>query len=230
MHDTADSGISPAGTHAASRSLRTSLIVNLVLMLLQIVTGWLVQSQALIADGLHTLSDLLSDGVVMLTQPAAARFEARRRQRIESAATLVLGLMLLGVGGGMLWSAGARLDQPQSIGSFHVAALVVALGTLIAKELLFRHLMQVARQLQSSLLEANAWHARSDAASSLVVVCGIVGNLCGYPLLDLVTAVMVGLMIVWMGWDYVFDAAGVLHALRGEYPAASAASASSHPI
>jgi divalent metal cation (Fe/Co/Zn/Cd) transporter len=66
----------------------------------------------------------------------------------------------------------------------HVVALWVACGALLAKELLFRYMLRVAKRVKSSMLVANAWHARSDAASSLVVGVGIVGNLAGYPILD----------------------------------------------
>ena len=74
-------------------------------------------------------------------------------------------------------------------------ALWVALGALGAKELLFRYMLGVAKRVKSSMLVANAWHARSDAASSLVVAIGIGGNLLGYPILDPIAALVVGLAI-----------------------------------
>jgi cation diffusion facilitator family transporter len=88
----------------------------------------------------------------------------------------------------------------------HVAALWVALGTLVAKELLFRYMLAVAKQVKSSLLVANAWHARSDAASSLVVALGLVGNLAGYPILDPIAALIVGLMVAKMGIEFGWSA------------------------
>jgi len=84
--------------------------------------------------------------------------------------------------------------------------LYVALGALAAKELLFRYMLAVAERVRSSMLVANAWHARSDAASSLVVSVGIVGALLGYPILDSVGALIVGLMIVRTGWSFSWDA------------------------
>ncbi|WP_163484017.1 cation transporter, partial [Klebsiella pneumoniae] len=83
------------------------------------------------------------------------------------------------VGVGMLWSAITKLEQPETIAQVHMAALWVALGALTAKELLFRYMLAVAKRVKSSMLVANAWHARSDAASSLVVGIGIIGNLAG---------------------------------------------------
>ncbi|MDF6800502.1 cation diffusion facilitator family transporter, partial [Escherichia coli] len=80
--------------------------------------------------------------------------------------------------------------------------LWVALGALVSKELLFRYMLAVAERVRSSMLIANAWHARSDAASSLVVALGIVGNLLGFHLLDPVAAFVVGLMVARMGWQF----------------------------
>jgi cation diffusion facilitator family transporter len=85
-------------------------------------------------------------------------------------------------------------------------ALWVAGGALIAKETLFRYMLGVAKRVKSSMLVANAWHARSDAASSLVVGIGIVGNLAGYPILDPVAALIVGFMVARMGWGFAWDA------------------------
>lgn len=88
----------------------------------------------------------------------------------------------------------------------HIAALCVAIGALIAKELLFRYMLAMATRVKSSMLVANAWHARSDAASSLVVGVGIVGNLAGYPILDPIAALIVGLLVFKMGWQFGWDA------------------------
>ena len=77
---------------------------------------------------------------------------------------------------------------------------------MIAKELLFRYMLSVAKKVKSSMLVANAWHARSDAASSLVVGVGIIGNLMGYPILDPIAAALVGFMVTRMGWGFGWDA------------------------
>jgi cation diffusion facilitator family transporter len=88
----------------------------------------------------------------------------------------------------------------------HLAPLWVAGGALVAKELLFRYMLSVAKRVKSSMLVANAWHARSDAASSLVVGIGIAGNLAGYPILDPIAAAIVGFMVAKMGWTFGWDA------------------------
>jgi cation diffusion facilitator family transporter len=106
----------------------------------------------------------------------------------------------------MLWAAFQKLQQPESIPRVHMLALWVALAALVAKELLFRYMLAIAERVRSSMLIANAWHARSDAASSLVVAIGIGGNLLGFPLLDPVAALIVGFLVSRMGWEFAWDA------------------------
>ncbi|MFM2067664.1 MAG: hypothetical protein RLZZ584_2573 [Pseudomonadota bacterium] len=195
---------------AATRSTWVSVGVNLVLTTLQIVAGVLTRSQALVADGIHSLSDLVADFVVLLashhSKKAADIDHPYGHQRYETAASLVLGVLLLAVGAGMLWSAITKLESPASVPHVHVAALWVAGVALLAKEALFRYMLVVAKQVKSSMLVANAWHARSDAASSLVVGVGIVGNLLGFPLFDPIAALIVGFMVARMGWSFGWDA------------------------
>jgi cation diffusion facilitator family transporter len=191
---------------AASRSTWVSVGVNLLLSTVQIAVGVLTGSQGLIADGVHSLSDLVSDFVVLLaghhSRKDADEDHPYGHHRFETAASLVLGLILLSVGVGMLWSAARKLEAPETVPEVKLAALYVALGSLIAKELLFRYMLHVATKVRSSLLVANAWHARSDAASSLVVAIGIIGNLAGFPILDPVAALIVGFMVSKMGWEF----------------------------
>ncbi|MDQ3060372.1 MAG: cation diffusion facilitator family transporter [Pseudomonadota bacterium] len=195
---------------AASRSTWVSVGVNLVLTVIQIGVGIVAKSQALIADGIHSLSDLVADFVVLLashhSQKDADEDHPYGHQRFETAASLVLGVLLLAVGVGMLWSAFVKLQSPDSVEKVHVMALWVAGGALVSKELLFRYMLGVAKRVKSSMLVANAWHARSDAASSLVVGLGIIGNLAGYPILDPIAALIVGLMVAKMGWSFSWDA------------------------
>jgi cation diffusion facilitator family transporter len=195
---------------AATRSTWVSVVVNLLLTIAQIAAGVLSKSQGLIADGIHSLSDLVADFVVLLaghhSKKDADEDHPYGHFRFETAASMVLGLLLLAVGVGMLWSAVQKLKTPETVQAVHVTALYVAIGALIAKETLFRYMLGVAKRVKSSMLVANAWHARSDAASSLVVGVGIIGNLAGYPILDPVAALVVGLMVTKMGWGFSWDA------------------------
>jgi cation diffusion facilitator family transporter len=209
--DAEDTEHSPAERMAAaSRSTWVSVGVNLVLTIAQVVVGVLAKSQGLIADGIHSLSDLVADFVVLLashhSKKDADADHPYGHQRFETAASLILGSLLLVVGVGMLWSAARKLEAPETVQTVHIMALWVAGGALIAKELLFRYMLSVAKRVKSSMLVANAWHARSDAASSLVVGVGIIGNLAGYPILDPIAALIVGFMVTRMGWGFSWDA------------------------
>lgn len=209
--DTEDAQHSPEErAAAASRSTWVSVGVNLVLTVTQVVVGVLAKSQGLVADGLHSLSDLVADFVVLFAghhaKKDADEDHPYGHQRFETAASLVLGALLLAVGIGMLWSAFRKLEEPERVQQVHVVALWVAGGALVAKELLFRYMLGVAKRVKSSMLVANAWHARSDAASSLVVSVGIIGNLAGYPILDPIAALIVGFMVARMGWSFGWDA------------------------
>jgi len=195
---------------AASRSTWVSVGVNLMLSLTQIAAGMLSKSQGLIADGIHSLSDLVADFVVLFashhSKKGADEDHPYGHQRFETAASLALGVLLMMVGVGMLWSALRKLEDPDSVQRVHFIALWAAGAALIVKELLFRYMLATAKRVKSSMLVANAWHARSDAASSLVVGIGIIGNLAGYPILDPIAALIVGAMVAKMGWGFGWDA------------------------
>ncbi len=195
---------------AARKSTWISIWVNLLLTLLQLIVGFFGKSQALMADGLHTLSDLLADIMVLFANRHGNRHADASHPyghaRIETAATLILGAALVILGAGLLITAGIRLQNPQNLQEVHPLTLVVVLFTLFAKEGLFRYMLAVAKRVRSQMLVANAWHARSDAASSLVVLVGIGGNLLGYIFLDLVAAAVVGGMIAYMGGKFALAA------------------------
>lgn len=194
----------------AKSSTMVSVWVNVILSLLQILVGFFAKSQALIADGIHSLSDLLSDFVVLIanhhSQKEADDDHPYGHQRFETAASLFLGLILLSVGAGMLWASVDKIMDPESIPDVAPVALGIAILTLVVKEGLFRYMLSAAKRVKSSMLVANAWHARSDAASSLVVAIGILGHLLGYKILDPIAALIVGLMIARMGWQFGSEA------------------------
>jgi cation diffusion facilitator family transporter len=187
-----------------------SVVVNFGLTVTQIVVGTLAHAQSLVADGFHSLSDLVADFMVLV-----ANFHSRHpadaghpygHHRVETVASFALGLLLVATGGGILWAAAGRIQHLDELPPVAPVALWVAAATLAAKEGLFRYMLRVGERLRSPMLIANAWHARSDAASSLVVTVGIAGSLFGYRFLDPVAAVIVGFMILRMGAVFSWDA------------------------
>ncbi|HAF54427.1 MAG TPA: cation-efflux pump, partial [Thauera sp.] len=185
------------------RATLVAVVTNSLLAIGQVIIGLLANAFSLVADAAHTFSDLVTDMMVLVAgrrsaDPADSN-HPYGHGRIETVTTLVLGTVLAGVGIGFLWSSGVRLQNMGTLPQLHPAALVMALLTLIAKESLFRFTLSAARRLRAPMLEANAWHARSDAASSLVVAAGIGGSLAGYPFLEPLAAAVVGFLILHMG-------------------------------
>ncbi|MDO8790106.1 MAG: cation diffusion facilitator family transporter [Sulfuritalea sp.] len=187
-----------------------SVAVNILLTAMQLVVGFVAHSQSLIADAMHTLSDIVSDGFVLFANRKGAEAPDADHPyghgRFETAASLVLGLLLAGTGAGILIAAAGRLQDIGSAPPVGVAAMWAAMFTLAAKEGLFRYMLATAERLRSPMLVANAWHARADALSSLVVAAGIAGALIGFNFADAVAAIIVGAMIVRAGSRFAWAA------------------------
>ncbi len=194
----------------ANQSTWVSVAVNVLLTLLQIVAGFFAHSQSLIADGMHSLSDLVCDFLVLVashhSKDPADEGHPYGHGRVETAASFALGAILVVTGGTIMVVAAMKLQNIEHLPPVAPMALWVAGIALIAKEGLFRYMLHVGERLRSPMLIANAWHARSDAASSLVVAVGIGGNLMGFIYADSVAAILVGFMIVRMGIVFAWDA------------------------
>ncbi|HHJ15481.1 MAG TPA: cation transporter [Gammaproteobacteria bacterium] len=184
-------------------------VVDLLLGVAKIIVGWMAHSQALIADGLHSLSDLATDFVVLYAAKHSHR-EADRDHpyghgRIETLATVGLGITLIIVAFGIGYDATRRMNEPDLLLAPGMLALGVAFISVISKEIIYQYTKNAALRLRSNMLMANAWHSRSDAISSIVVVIGVGGAMMGYPYLDAVAAIAVAVMIAKIGFDLVRD-------------------------
>jgi cation diffusion facilitator family transporter len=203
--------INPEERSTAARHVTwVSILVNLVLTVLQIVVGLLAHAQSLVADGIHSLADLVADFMVLAANKHSANpaddDHPYGHERIETLASLALGLVLIATASGILYTAIQRLQHLDALPPMASIALWTALATLAGKELLFRYMLRVGERLRSPMLVANAWHARADAASSLVVAAGIAGSLMGWRFLDPIAAIIVGLMVGRIGWQFSRDA------------------------
>lgn len=202
--------VDPQRYREGQRATWISAALNLVLTAAQLIVGWSAHSQSLVAHGLHSFSDLLSDFLVLWanrtgSHPADSE-HPYGHARVETAATLVLGASLSLIGFAILWEATMRLQHIEAVPAVELMALWMALATAISKEALFRYLSRVAERLRSPMLAANAWHTRADAASALVVVAGIGGSLLGWKFLDLLAAATMGFMILRMGLKLAWEA------------------------
>jgi len=177
--------------------------VNCLLAALQITFGLLGKSQALLADGMHTLSDLSTDVIVLYAAKRAAK-EADEDHpyghgRIETLASMLLGAILAAVGIGIGMRGVESVFDPQQSNP-EAITILFAFIAIIAKESLYHYTLRAARAVHSTLLESNAWHHRSDALSSIVVVIGITAQVLGVPHMDALAAIIVGAMILLMGF------------------------------
>ena len=187
-------------------SKRVTLIgaaANAVLAAGKVGVGYLANSHALIADGIHSLSDLLTDGLVLYgAHHGSRKADADHpygHARIETLVTTLLGLALILVAAGLAWDAGRALVAAEELSPPGILALWAAAASILIKEALYHYTARVARRVRSQLLRANAWHHRSDAISSVVVVIGVGGALLGFPMLDAVAAIAVAVMVAAVG-------------------------------
>jgi cation diffusion facilitator family transporter len=184
-------------------------VLDLALGVVKILVGWLAHSQALIADGFHSLSDLATDMVVLYAAKHSHR-EADEDHpyghgRIETLATVALGISLMAVAFGIGYDAVRRMNTPELLLDPGLLALGVAIVSVLSKEAIYQYTRHAARRLRSNMLMANAWHSRSDAISSIVVVIGVGGAMMGHAYLDSVAAIAVAVMIAKIGFELVRD-------------------------
>lgn len=190
-----------------------SAALNAALMALQIAVGLFAHSDGLVADGIHTLSDLAADGVVLAVLYLAAASSAGRRG-VQSPdggvhgtlANLLIGVLLIGTSLDMLWHCLAPDTLPNTGSMVRASALAVALLAMVSKEALFRYMRAEAQRADSAVLHASAWHARLDAVSACVAALGVAGGMAGVGALDRVAAAVIGLMILRMGCSNAWSA------------------------
>ena len=198
--------------HAVQKVTLVGALVNIVLALAQIIGGFIAQSQALLADGFHTLSDLITDFVVLIAAKMANKEPDEDHpyghERIETVATVVLGLALGGVGIGIALNAVDRLQNPEKLLQPGALAVALAILAIVCKEGLYRYTYNVGKAVNSSLLKANAMHHRSDAVSSVMVAIGVTASVVfSIPWLDALAAMAVAVMIFYMGAKLILDSA-----------------------
>ncbi len=194
---------------AINRVTLWGVFVNLMLSATKLVGGFLGQSQALIADGLHSLSDLASDAMVFFAARHASE-EADEQHpyghaRFETIATVALAVLLVIVGLGIAYDAIVSLVGDKAIAKPDPFTLWIAGISILSNEGLYHYTRIVGKRIRSNLLVANAWHHRSDAVSSIVVLVGIAGTQLDMPKLDAYAAIVVALMIVRIGFKLGYD-------------------------
>ena len=193
-------------------------VVNTCLAALKVIGGIVAGSSALVADGVHSLSDLGTDLAVVLGLRVAQRppddNHAYGHGRFETVAAFLVGAILVAAAVGMGQHAVERLLNALSgtvLAAPGIAAVVIAAVSIVTKELMFRWTRSVGRSCGSPAIIANAWHQRSDALSSVATVIGVGGAILLGPqwrILDPIAAVVVSVMVGWVGVKVALSALG----------------------
>ncbi len=192
-----------------ARASYVGAAANVFQTLIKIGFGILGQSAALIADGIHSLSDLLSDLLVIIAVTLGSREADYEHpyghRRFETIATVILGVSLIAIGGAIAWSVMNRMAHPEYLPVPNELSLGIALVSILLNEWLYHYTKGIAKKTRSKLLLANAWHQRSDAITSVVVLFGIGAVMFGYPLADAIAALVVALMIAKIGLNLILE-------------------------
>ena len=194
--------------------------VNVILTAFKFVAGILGRSSAMVADAIHSLSDLLTDAVVMVfvhisSKPADSKYDYGHG-KFETLAQAIIGVALLVVAGGIFYDAAVHLMKwfdGENLPKPGMLALWAALASIILKELTYQYTRRAEKALHSPALEANAWHHRSDALSSLATLVGIGGAILlgdRWTVLDPVASILVTLFIVRVAWKLLKECFGDL--------------------
>ena len=195
-------------------------IANFLLVLLKFVAGFIGNSAAMIADAVHSLSDFVTDVIVIVF----VRFAHKPKDELyaygygkyETLATAIIGVLLFIVGSGILWDGGWKIYHYFADGSLpepHIIAFYMALVSIAVKELLYRYTAAVGRAVKSQVVVANAWHHRSDALSSIGTAVGIGGAIFfgdGFEILDPVAAIVVSFFIMKVAIQLIIPSLGEL--------------------
>ncbi len=203
-----------------ARVTLTGSVVNLLLVGLKAVAGVAGHSAAMVSDAVHSLSDFVTDIVVLVFVRISARPQDESHDyghgKFETLATLLIGLALAAAAVAIVVSGAvkfARWLQGEDLPAPGKLALWAALVSIVVKELLFQYTRIKGKRLDSGALKANAWHHRSDALSSIGAAIGIGGAIIlgdRWTVLDPLASIVVGAMLVKVAWDLLGPSFGEL--------------------
>lgn len=190
---------------------------NFGLLLFKFVAGIVGHSSAMIADAVHSLSDFITDMVVLVFVNISSKPQDESHDyghgKYETLATSIVGIVLLAVGIGLLWEGASKIIgyyfQGEVLESPGKIALIAAIASIIVKEILYRITLRVGKRQNSQAVIANAWHHRSDAFSSIGTAIGIGGAILLGPkgrVLDPIAAVIVSMLIVKVALQLIWPA------------------------
>jgi len=184
------------------------LVLNVFLVFLKLISGILIKSSALVADGAHSLSDLATDFVVLIGTSLSSRPADKTHPfghgKLETIASQLIALLLMVISFGLIWPAGVSIYSHEHNYPGYLV-LIVAPVSVILKEIIFFATRKISRITHSTALYANAWHHRSDSLSSVAVLIGGVVSLLGWGYADRMASIVVGFMILGVAGKIFFE-------------------------
>ena len=187
-----------------------NMTMNTLLAIAKIFFGLIGHSQALIADGIHSFSDLISDGLIYITGHASTLSPDKEHpyghQRIETIGAIAISLLLLSIAFSIGYEAVLRLVHPSTLLQPTISVLVVAALSILINEGLFYYSNNQGKKINSALLISNAWHKRSDSFISIIVLLSILGGFIGWRWLDPIGALFITLLIFKMAVEMIWHA------------------------
>lgn len=193
----------------AARVTIIGMVLDAFLGIIKVIGGSLFHSQALVVDGIHSFTDVASDLVVLtvmkLSRQAPDENHPYGHQRIETMGTMILGSVLIAVGAALAWDNVLRIMAGEDLLAPGWPVLVAALVSVLGKEWIYRYTRRVGESIRSDLIIANAWHSRTDAFSSIIVLLSTAGAMAGLVWLDAVAAVAIAVIVVRIGWKFTWD-------------------------
>jgi len=203
---------SPENNKLALKVCIISLLINIFLSGFKLIAGIIGHSAAMVSDAVHSASDVFSTVIVMIGMYIARQEQDEGHQygheRIESVAAVILAFILIATSLGIAWSSLQDIIQAD----YHAIAipgllpLIAAVISIMVKEWMFWYTRSAAKKVSSEAMMADAWHHRSDALSSVGSFVGIAGARLGFPLLDPLASILIGIFIFKAGWQIAKNA------------------------
>lgn len=189
-----------------------TIIMNALLTVFKLFAGIFGASYALISDAVHSASDVFSTIIVIIGVKISAKKADKKHpfghERFECVAAILLAVVLFATGVGIGYTGVINIVQG-AYNSFEIPkiiALVAAAVSIIVKELMFWYTMSAAKKVNSSALKADAWHHRSDSLSSIGSLVGVIGAMCGVPIMDSIACIVISLLIIKAAVQIFIDA------------------------
>ena len=186
------------------RVSKNTIIGNFILAFIKILIGFIARSTAMLADGMHSLSDVITTiGVIIglkLSHKEADKSHPYGHEKIESITSLFLAIVLFLVAISIGYSGIIKIINHSYV-TPGFSAIIAAIISIIVKELMYWYTIKYANQINSPSLKADAWHHRSDALSSAGALIGIAGARMGYTFLDPLVAIIIALVIIKVAFD-----------------------------